>query len=151
MTVVLASLLRCCWAWTADEQSNVSLYHVPTLFPRVAGHGDVSRCPLVLVPVSPLRHRGHAGLAPVAGVRPPEDAPVVDDGVGAPVPLVVHVEEQSLAVDIDPGSVVVLVLGLVLTQVLRPQPGDKPTGLQCDRARTTFWICFILRREQELD
>ena len=79
---------------------------------------------MVLVPVSPLRHRGHAGLAPVAGVRPPEDAPVVDDGVGAPVPLVVHVEEQSLAVDVDPGSVVVLPRGLVLTQVLRPQPGD---------------------------
>ena len=132
--------------------SNVSLYHAPTLFPGVvAGHGDVSRCPLVLVPVSPLRHHGDAGLAPVPGVRPPEDAPVVDDGVGAPVPLVVHVEEQSLAVHIDPGSVVVLVLGLVLTQVLRPQPGDKPTGLECDRARTTFWICFILRTEQELD
>ena len=88
--------------------------------------GDVTRVPLLIlfIPVFPLCDSLKAGYARIVAVGPPEDAPVVDDGVGAPVPLVVHVEEQSLAVDIDPGSVVVLVLGLVLTQVLRPQPGD---------------------------
>ena len=115
--------------------------------------GDVTRVPLLIlfIPVFPLCDSIKAGHTGIVAVGPPEDAPVVDDGVGAPVPLVVHVEEQSLAVDVDPGSVVVLVLGLVLTQVLRPQPGDKPTGLQCYRARTTPWMCFILRTEQELD
>ena len=88
--------------------------------------GDVTRVPLLIlfIPVFPLCDSIKAGHTGIVAVGPPEDAPVVDDGVGAPVPLVVHVEEQSLAVDIDPASVEVLVLGLVLTQVLRPQPGD---------------------------
>ena len=112
---------------------------------------DVTRFPLLMfvIPVSPLGDRSQAGRCTL--VIPPEDASVVDDGVGAPVSVVIDVEEQSRAVHVDLGSVVVLVLGLVLTQVLRPQPGDKPTGLQCDRARTTPWMCFILRKEQELD
>ena len=115
--------------------------------------GDVTRVPLLIlfIPVFPLCDSVKAGLTRILAVNPPEDALVVDDGVGAPVPLVVHVEEQSLAVGVDLGSIRVHINGLELTKVLRPQPGDKSTGLQCDRARTTPWMCFILRTEQELD
>ena len=113
--------------------------------------GDVPRVPLLIlfIPVFPLFDSVKAGHTRIVAVDPPEDAPVVDDGVGAPVPLVVHVEEQSLAVDVDLGSVVVLLRGLVLTQVPRPQLRHKSTGLDCDRAKTTPWMFFILITEQE--
>ena len=101
--------------------------------------GDVTRVPLLIlfIPVFPLCDSLKAGHTGIVAVGPPEDAPVVDDGVGAPVPLVVHVEEQSLAVDVDPGSVVVLVLGLVLTQVLRPHSLNISTSLECHGSRAT--------------
>ena len=80
------------------------------------------------IPVSPLGDRGQAGHCTL--VISPEDASVIDDGVGAPVSVIIDVEEQSLAVHVDLASVVFLVLGLVLTQVLRPQLRHGSSGLQ---------------------
>ena len=101
--------------------------------------GDVTRVPLLIlfIPVFPLCDSIKAGHTGIVAVGPPEDAPVVDDGVGAPVPIVVHVEEQSLAVHVDPGSVVCLPRGLVLTQVLRPDSLNISTSLECHGSRAT--------------
>ena len=99
--------------------------------------GDVTRVPLLIlfIPVFPLCDSIKAGHTGIVAVGPPEDAPVVDDGVGAPVPLVSHVEEQSLAVDVDPGSVVCLLRGPVLTQVPRPHSLNISTSLECHGSR----------------
>ena len=92
------------------------------------------------IPVSPPCDGSKAGRCSL--VSPPEDASVIDDGVGAPVSVVIDVEEQSLAVHIDLGSVVFLIFGLVLTQVLRPQPRHSFifAGLQCNGSRTTSFL-----------
>ena len=78
--------------------------------------GDVSRLPLPMfsIPVSPPCDGSQAGRCSL--VSAPEDASVIDDGVGAPVSVVIHVEEQSLAVHVDPTSVVFFACGLELTQ-----------------------------------
>ena len=103
------------------------------------GSGDVTRVPLLIlfIPVFPLCDSVKAGHTRILAVGAPEDAPVVDDGVGAPVPLVSHVEEQSLAVDVDPGSVVVLLRGLVLAQVPRPHSLNISTSLECHGSGAT--------------
>ena len=103
---------------------------------------DVTRFPLLMfvIPVSPLGDRSQAGHCTL--VISPEDASVIDDGVGAPVSVVIDVEEQSPAVHVDPGSVVFLILGFILTQVLRPQPRHSFifAGLQCNGSRTTSFL-----------
>ena len=44
-----------------------------TMFPSViAGSSDVSRQPLIIVPIFPLRHSSHAGHTPIPSVDPPE-------------------------------------------------------------------------------
>ena len=62
---------------------------------------DVTRFPLLMfvIPVSPLSDRSQAGRCTL--VISPEDASVIDDGVGAPVSVVIDVEEQSRAVHVD--------------------------------------------------
>ena len=104
--------------------------------------GDVTGLPFPMfsIPVSPLRDSSQAVRCTL--VSPPKDAPVIDDGVGAPVSVVIDVEEQSLAVHEDLGSIVFLVLGLILTQVLRPQPRHSSifAGLQCNGSRTTSFL-----------
>ena len=113
---------------------------------------DVTRFPLLMfvIPVSPLGDRGQAGRCTL--VITPEDASVIDDGVGAPVSVIIDVEEQSRTVHVDPGSVVVLVLGFILTQVLRPQPrhGSVFAGLQCDGSRTTSFLEVFQRQEVQV-
>ena len=68
----------------------------------------------------------------------PEHPTVIDDGVGAPVPVVIHEEQAAEAVDVDRCSVVVQVFtSLVLTKVLWPFLLNISTAFQCHWSRTT--------------